>query len=449
MTLRVLNAPSMAINVVERVPVAFAGEGSGQAPLSWGQRDIWQTMVRQNNWLPMGGWKRLDPGTTVADVAEELRFLMSRFQSMRTRLRFDDDGQPTQVLYDSGVITLDVIEATGDVDLDQLAEAAKDRYQDTPYDYVEQWPVRMGVIRHEGVPTHMVVIMCHLVADGLGALVMLREVGARLTEPVSGTQSLEQARWQASPAGVRQHAAALRYWEKVLRSVPPRRFPDSTDPREPRHWRGDFTSPALRLAVHAIVDRTGADSSQVLLTVFAMALARVTGISPVVTRPMVSNRFRPGLADVVSMVAQYGLCALDVGGLPFTEALDRVRSASLTAYKNAYYDPVGMAELTARICAERGPEFELGSYFNDRRTQTRQGFTGPAPAREQITQASGRNEFRWTIHQDDPFERLIVHVEDVPDAMRVVVFMDTHAVSPADAEGLLRTMEAVAVEAVG
>jgi hypothetical protein len=446
-TLRVLRAPRMKVNVVERVPVAFAGPGSGVAELSWGQRDIWMTMVRQKNWLPMGGWKRLTPETTVQDVAEELRYLLSRFQSMRTRLRFDADGQPSQVLSDHGVIMLDVIEAADDVDLDVQAEAVKDWYQDTDYDYFEEWPVRMGVLRHDGVLTHLVVIMCHLVADGLGALVMLREVEARLTTPVVGSQSLEQARWQASPAGVRQHGAALRYWERILRSVPPRRFPGSTDRREPRHWRGDFTSPALRLATHAIADRVGADSSHILLTVFAVALARVTGVNPVVTRPMVSNRFRPGLADVVSMVAQYGLCALDVAGVPFAEALHRVRSASMTAYKHAYYDPAGMAALIERIAAERGPDFDIGSYVNDRRTETRQGFTGPVPTGEQIAEAARRNTFRWTIHQDDPFERLIVHIEDTPGAIHVVVFMDTHVVSPADGEGLVRCMEQVAIEA--
>ncbi len=203
----------------------------------------------------------------------------------------------------------------------------------------------------------------------------------------------------------------------------------------------------MRLATHAITERTGADSSQVLLTVYALALARVTGVNPVVTRPMVSNRFRPGLSDVVCMVAQYGLCALDVAGIPFDGALARVRSAAMTAYKYAYYDPADMAALVARISAERGPDFDLGSYVNDRRTETRQGFPGPTPTGARIAEATGDGVFRWTIAQDDPFERLIVHIDDVPDAIHVVVFMDTHVVSPADGEALLRSMEDVAVRA--
>ena len=65
-----------------RIPVRFSGDGAGTAELSWGQREIWRTMVRQRSWLPIGGWSRLAPGTTLADVAEELRWLMVRYQPL-------------------------------------------------------------------------------------------------------------------------------------------------------------------------------------------------------------------------------------------------------------------------------------------------------------------------------------------------------------------------------
>ena len=61
-------------------------------------------------------------------------------------------------------------------------------------------------------------------------------------------QPLEQARWQGSPAGRKQSAAALRHWEKALRAIAPRRFPGPIDPRRPRHWQAGFTSRALYLA---------------------------------------------------------------------------------------------------------------------------------------------------------------------------------------------------------
>jgi hypothetical protein len=184
------------------------------------------------------------------------------------------------------------------------------------------------------------------------------------------------------------------------------------------------------------------------MTLFAMAMARTTGISPVLVRPMVSNRFRPGHADVVAMLAQHGLCTLDVGGLGFAGALDVVGRATLAALKNAYYDPARMTALIEAITAERGPDFEVGAYFNDRRMQTRPRFGGAPPDPDEVEKALPRTEFRWTIRQHDPFEKLIVHVEDLDDAINVAIFIDTHVISPALGEGLMHAMEEIAVEAV-
>ncbi|HZM74471.1 MAG TPA: condensation domain-containing protein [Candidatus Limnocylindrales bacterium] len=438
--------------IAERVAVPFRGPGSGVGELSWGQADIWQAMVRQRNWLPMGGWKRLPPGTGIDEVVEDVSYVVSRYQPMRTRLRFTD-GRPQQVLFATGETHVDVIDGDScpEEDLDDLARRVQDWYQQTPYDFAGEWPLRVGVIRHHGVLTHHIAIMCHLVSDGIGADVIVREAVERPATPVSGMQPMEQARWQAGPAGRRQHAAAIRHWESVLRSVPPRRFPPTTERPEPRHWRGDFSSPALRLAVQALTARSNVDSTQVMLTVFALAMAHATGVNPVVLRPMVSNRFRPGLGDVVAMLAQWGLCSLDIAGLPFADALGAVGKVTMTAYKHAYYDPTEMAALVERIAAERGPGFEVGAYFNDRRRQTRHGFGGqPVPEPDDIEKALPRSDFRWTIKQHDPFEPLIVHVDDfgdTGDALNVVIFMDSHIISPAMGEGLPRAMEEIAAGA--
>ncbi|MEV4516099.1 condensation domain-containing protein [Dactylosporangium sp. NPDC049525] len=431
-----------------QIIVAFEGEGSGVDDLSWGQLDLWMAMRRQNSWLPMGGATPLPAGTSVADVAENLRYLMSRYQPMRTRLRFDADGRPSQVVSGSGEIALDVVDA-GDDDPAEVADAVRRRYEETDYDFETQWPLRMGVVVRAGQPTHLVAIMCHLVTDGSGAAVMIAESATRVTTPVKGMQPLEQARWQRSPAGVRQNEAALRYWERLLRTIPVRRFAGSDDPRRPRHWRGEFRSLALHLATRAIADRAGMDASPVLMAVYGVALHRMTGINPVVFRPTVNNRFRPNLADVVCTVAESGLCALDVAGVPFAEALERTRRAAMTAYKHAYFHPVDLDELIAEVARDRGPDLDLGCFYNDRRITVRAGTGGPAPTPAQIHEAlsGGHTTFRWTVRQDDPFERLFVHIDDVPDTMQITLFMDTHFVSPGDAEAFLHRMETVAVEA--
>jgi hypothetical protein len=442
-------APSLVdtgIRPALRIPVRFAGDGAGVEELSWGQRSIWLAMLRQRSWLPIGGWSRLAAGTTVADVADELRWLMSRYQPMRTRLRFAHDGRPLQAVANRGTIALEVYDCPPGDDPAAFTGALDARYRAAAYDFVEEWPVRMGVVRHHGVPTHLSTVMCHLVTDGYGGRLFLREVADRHNAPpATGTQPLEQARWQGSPAGHRQSAAALRHWERTLRALPPAR--SLTPQPGPRHHRGELLSPALPLATHVISEKADVDSSQVLMTLLALALSTMDD-GPAVIRPMVSNRFRRGFGEVVAMVAQRGICAAGVAGVPFAEAVRRVGVAAMTAYKYAYCDPDGVDALTARVATEDGVDVDAGAWFNDRRIATRQGFAGPLPTVDAI-RAAGSGTFRWTVAQDDPFDPLNVDVDDapdVPDALLLTVFTDAHRLAPAAAEALVRAVEALAVQ---
>jgi hypothetical protein len=390
----------------------------------------------------------LATGTTVEDVVEDLRYLMSRYQTMRTRVRFADDGRPRQVVSGSGEVVLQLVDAGDGDDPARVAEELCRRYGELPFDFVTDWPVRMAVVRHDGVHTHLALTMCHLAIDGLGAVVMWRELSTHDSGPVNGMQPLEQVRWQRSPAGQRQNTAALRYWDRQLRSITAVEGAASADPRQPRYWSGRFRSTALSLAVPAIARRTQDDSATVLLTVYALALARVRKVDPVVFRPVASNRFRPGLADVVCPVAQAGLYVLSVDDVGFDQMLPRARRAAMNAYKYAYVSRTDLDKLIDGVRSVRGPDLDadLNTFYNDRRIGTRE-FTGPTPTPRQIRDALPHSTFSWTAAQDDPFAHLFVHVDDVPDTAQLTIEFDTHHLSPGDAEALVRAMEAVAVDA--
>jgi hypothetical protein len=148
---------------------------------------------------------------------------------------------------------------------------------------------------------------------------------------------------------------------------------------------------------------------------------------------MVSNRFRRGFAGVVAMVAQRGILAVDVAGVPFAEALRRMDAAAMAAYKYAYADPAATAALFA--------DPEAGLWFNDRRR-------GPSPAPGGDLRAEPPGRMRWTVAQDDPFDPLSVDVDDDPDTpggLVLSVFTDAARLSPAAAEQLVRDAEAEAV----
>jgi hypothetical protein len=427
------------------IPVEFAGEGSGEDELSWGQREIWQAFVEQKTWMPIGGTLPLPDGHTIDEAKERLRYLMSRYQSMRTRLTFAPDGTPRQVVHAAGTIGLEVVDA-GDADPYEAGRAVQRRYEETELDFAAEWPVRMAVIEQYGRPTHLVVIMTHLVMDGGGSAVMLAESERRETAPVAGMQALEQVRWQRSPAGQRQSAAAVRHWESTMRSVPLRRFAGDGDPRRPRYWRGELTSVALELALRTLAARTRADATAIMQTVYAVTMARVGGVNPVATRLVTSNRFRPGLADVVGPVSQTSLCSMDVAGVPFAEALERVRRAAMTAHKYGYYDRARLEEVTAGVVRDRGPELDLDCFYNDRRGPVRPEVFDAA----EIRAARPRTRMHWPIRRDEVYPRMFLNVDDgtafgATGEILLHIEIDTHVVPPAAAEALLFGMEETAV----
>lgn len=434
-----------------RVPVEFAGEGAGTAELTWGQREIWQSMTRQGNWLPLGGWRPLDPGTGVDDVAGELAYLHHRFPSMRTKLRFDADGRPGQELFGSGSTHLEIYDVPDGTDpqaADRLAAAVSAHYQRRPYDLRSEWPVRMAVVRREGVPTHMAVAMHHLALDGGGAEIMFRDVAVRADTPPHGLQQLEQTAWQSSEAGRRHSDRTLRHFADILRVMPTPTFPASSDPRRPRFWSAEYESSALLRALAILGERTGGDPARVLLGVYGVALARVTGVHPVIVRPVVGNRFRRQLADVVCHTAQAGLLLLDVADATVEEVIERAGPAAMNAFKHGYFNPEQLIEMTEAIGRERGADLDIASFFNDRRTTPPDAVTTTAPmTADEFATERAASRFTWAGRRNDPVERLFLHIDDAPGAVALRIEADTRGLSPAQIEQVVREIEEVAVAA--
>jgi hypothetical protein len=289
-----------------QILVPFDGDGAGAAGLTWGQRNIWIPIRRHHTSLAIGGTCPLPAGVTVDDVAAQLRLLVSRHQSLRTRVEFDlaADRRARQVLAASGEIPLEVVDG-GQAD------------------------------------------------DG--------------------------------PA-------------------------------------------------------RAAESS-------AVAFARAVGASPVLAQVLLSNRFRPGLADSISPVVQPGLVAIDVAGVTFDEVVTRAWHATVQASMHSYYDPYALAELNDAMLAERGEEVEIRCFLNDRRMQSLPEGTEPAPSAGQLHAALGRSTLRWDEPTDQSDEPFMASIEDVPGTVACTVSFDTHYISPARVEAFLREMEAALVSA--
>jgi Condensation domain len=314
--------------MTDQVFVPFEGEDSGSADLTWGQWDMWPRMRMLKSSMSVGGWIPLPGGTTVSDVAGDLRFLICRHQALRTRLAFTGDDRPQQVVARAGEVPMQVVEA-GREDPAQVAADLHRRYDAYVFDETREWPIRWAVIASGGTATHLVSAISHLVIDGPSMITMLRDLAAR--DPVSGAaagpvtalQPLALARWQATPAGKHKSDNALRSWERLLRVIPARRSGCSPDPRQPPYWQLFYDSPASHLVSRLLAARTGTSTSIVLLAAFAITIARITGVSPAVVSILANNRFRREIADTVSPLCLSVPCVIDVAGASFEEVVRR------------------------------------------------------------------------------------------------------------------------------
>lgn len=442
------------MHMAETIMVRFAGEGSGTGELTWAQRNVWRMREVLGAHRMVGGTMPLAEGTTVEHIVHMLSFIMSRHQSLRTRISVDPDGNPGQVLYDSGLAALEIHDADDDEDPAGLAESIRRRFNTTPFDIEHDWPVRMAVIRKDGTPVYFTAMYPHMAIDGYGFVALAqdlanldKETGEHLN-PRVGVQPLELARQQETAAARRQSEFSLRYWEKLLYGIPSRRFNHSADRREPRWWEANYDSPGAFKALRVLADRLGMHTGPILMAAYAVAVAKVTRISPTVLRTLVSNRFRPGFAGSVSVLVQPGLCVVEVDGLAFHEIARHALRGQLAAGKHGYYDPRDLWALLDKVNAERGAELDLQCYFNDRRLDLAAMPREPLPTVEDITEALPLSTWRWGERKDSPDVKAYLNINGRPGTLNYDLRADTHALSPMELLRVLREIEATLVTAV-
>jgi hypothetical protein len=431
---------------MEQILVPFEAADAGCGEPSWGQRDMSGVGGQEGRHITMGGATALPPGTSVEAVVDGIRFLMVRHPSLRTRFRIDSARRLCeQVVYPRGELVMAVIDAQ---DPGQTAADTAIAFDQSRFDFAEEWPLRLAVIRHGAVPTHAVVIYNHIAVDAGGLDVLLADLAeqsahpADIRTPPAGLQPLEQALWQASPAGKRQSVRALKHWGRVLREAPASQFPNRR------------AESGADLAVRAIAARTRQGSGHILLAAYAIAVARVSGTGRVVLRVVVGNRFRPGLEGSVSAVSQAGLWSIDASDATFDAVVARTLAASLDTYKNAYYDPEERHNMISAIERERGRRIVLDCCYNDRRRGARIPESG-----DPATIGATRAEFRaaldrsrlhwepWTVPTIPEEETLYLHVDDVPGGLVFTLCGDTAYVAPTEFEMSAHMIEDVLVRA--
>jgi hypothetical protein len=435
---------------VRTIAVEVAGDGAGEGPLTWAQTDHWRGIVKTGQAATLSGAYRMPDGSTLAEQVELLRFVVSRHPALRTRLRLTADGHARQVCSATGQVTLWVVEA-GSGHPAEIAQRVRELLTMRPFDYQQEFPVRMAAIMAAGQVSQLVICYLHLAIDAGGLSALQADVTGRdpvtgaPAGPVQAVQPLQLAAIQAGPAGQRQSAASLRHLERVLRTAEPALL---GQPREgPAEYRGfRYRSPATLSALARIVQAQRVPAPSALLALFAISLARQLGTGSVWTMVLVNNRFRPGLADSVSQLVQSSPFVLELAGCSFAEALARAQQGLLQTYKNAYYDGYQQDKLIERVERERGCEIQLGCYYNDRLDERAPSLPAEPASDDELRQALGLSSWQ---DEDGPLPDvgLFVNVDHLPDALAFPVSFDTRYLDPTAVWQIVRGIELVAVAA--
>ena len=445
----------------DRVDVDFTGAEARIEPLTWGQKAIWQDMQDSGNQFSMQGMMDLPGGSSIEDVAARVSALLGRHAALRMRLRTDETGSRCQEIAGSGQFGLDILTFPDEADPDEVAQY-RDHLFDTwhleRFDFTRDWPLRMAALRHRGACRHLNWVLSHLAADGGGHMLLLDDLLADETagggaRPARHPDVLDIAGAEQTPQHRQLSSRTMRYWESQLRDIPAQTFGEPALPRgeaEPRYWQARFRSPAAHLAMLAISRRTGTDLSRVTLAVIGAAIGRATGVSPLVLKVMVNNRFRPGLADVIAPIAQNSVVTIHVAGATVDEVVTRARGASMTAGMRAYYDPDDLRAVMTRLDAERGYPATVTCRVNDQRAMTMRSDEAAdqlALTPEEVTRKLRETSLTWLGRRDNMHEQANILIENRPGVVSLHIMWDRWSLTDAQVEALLRAVEAVAVEA--
>ncbi|HNP58696.1 MAG TPA: amino acid adenylation domain-containing protein [Gordonia sp. (in: high G+C Gram-positive bacteria)] len=366
-------------------------------PLSAAQRRIW-LIAQLDPMTPMYNiplvlrfGEKLDP--VVLDKA--LAAVIERHEVLRTRFVTDEDGQPFQQVLAPGGYALDVdVAQPQPVSADGLSEAIAD-VVGVGFDLAAAPPLRARLLLDEDGSYVLVFIVHHVIGDGGSLAPLARDLVVAYAALAEGhepawaplpVQYADFAVWQQSllgdPADATSVAARqLRFWTDTLAGAPELLALPTDFPRPPMQtqraqaFRFEVARETVA-AIDAFARRNDASLFMTLHAISAVVLARMTGERDIVIGTPYAGRGERelddlvgmfvntvalrteidparGFADLLSMVREVDLSALDNAEVPFEMVVDAVNPARSTAHSPIFQVLLVLQEA-------QGATFELG-----------------------------------------------------------------------------------------
>lgn len=349
------------------------------APLSIAQRGLWLTwsLDTQSAAYNMSGVLELFGALDQDALLGALCDLVERQQVLRTIFPRDEQGEPVQAVLDvePGLVTVEDASARSSPDNETRAHDLAREIADAPFDLEAAPPRRFVLIKVAQERHWLVIVLHHIIADGLSQSILLNEIaalyaarvrGGRASLPAIPVQFADYALWEREWYAADRRSAQLEYWKQRL-STPPAMLALPHTP--PDHGRSKDTGgrhhfildSKLSQRLVALAQEREVSVFMMMLALLKVMLARFSNQSDIcVGSPMSSRRREETQAligyfiDVIALRSEVDLRR------DFSSLLNRVRATVLEAYSNQECPLVlVMPELAIERGKGRSPLFRV------------------------------------------------------------------------------------------
>lgn len=303
-------------------------------PLSLAQEQMWRL---ERGAEPPGLFNftvlhRFDAPVDLAALRGALSAVVHRHEILRTGIGVDEAGRPYQFVVDPAEVDLAVVEVTGAADLDAGIAA----HEAVPFDLARPPLVRVALFRAGGRDT-LAVTFDHVIADGTGASIFLRELlaayaGAPPSPPT--VQFADFAVWQRGSVGEDVLRGQLDWWAGYLAGAPlgpaiPFDHVPAAPTRRIRSTPLDVPA-AARARLEELARASGATVFAVVVAGVCALLGRAGDTADVVLSTTVSGRTRPELEGLIGTFSGISRIRTHLSGDPtFEDVVAQARDVLL------------------------------------------------------------------------------------------------------------------------
>ncbi|PSJ18790.1 non-ribosomal peptide synthetase [Nitrosomonas supralitoralis] len=319
-------------------------------PLSFGQRRLWFL------WL-------LDPLSNAYNVQHALRLagalnkqafnasiedLIARHESLRTIFRAGADGAVEQVIHPKTLNIITDIDLRDIAMLEREARVVKEMQQiiSAPFDLTQGPLLRIALIQVNENEIIFVIVMHHIVSDGVSVQILLNELASFYQAHVQGKsacldnlpiQYVDYALWQLEWLEEGEKDRQLAYWrdhlgdEHPILQLPTNRVRQPVTSYQAGRYSFDIPLDVLN-QLRQLALRHGATLFITLLTAFQAFLFRYTGQQDIRVGIPVANRNRVETAGLIGFFVNTQVLRSQLDGrMLLDELLIQTREAAINA----------------------------------------------------------------------------------------------------------------------